>query len=189
LEEVIALVLRGNPLKFHRLVAGHTGHERYEWALVIIHRASNRLQNRSFLPSCSRCSRGKNRRAGSAASLFTLTLVDDAATQLSASLVLGAISTGIGRSVRSHRRGATAASSQLLSEIAAFRLQGVCAPFLETVRRPPSPLPLRDVIFGNLPWVAIGDKAPGQKLGPFPRQSGRHLLSVTRGSALLPSPF
>jgi hypothetical protein len=43
LEEVIALAIRGNPLKFHGLVAGHTGHERYEWALIIIHSASNRL--------------------------------------------------------------------------------------------------------------------------------------------------
>ena len=48
--EVIALAIRGNPLKFHRLGADHTGHERYEWALVIIHSASNSLRNRSFLP-------------------------------------------------------------------------------------------------------------------------------------------
>jgi hypothetical protein len=36
-EEVIALAIRGNRLKFHRLGADHTGHERYERALVIIH--------------------------------------------------------------------------------------------------------------------------------------------------------
>ena len=44
-------------------------------------------------------------------------------------------------------------------------------------------LPLRGAIPGTLPWVAIGGKAPDQKLGPRPRQSGPHPLADTAESA------
>ena len=67
-EEVIALAIRGNRLKFHRLGADHTGHERYERALVIIHSASNRLRNRSFLPGRHDALASESRRADPAAS-------------------------------------------------------------------------------------------------------------------------
>jgi hypothetical protein len=76
LEEVIALAIRGNPLKFHRLFAGHTGHERYEWALIIIHSASNTASG-----SFTMLSQEKSRRAGPAVSLFTPASVDDAAVE------------------------------------------------------------------------------------------------------------
>jgi hypothetical protein len=54
--------VRGNLLKPHRLRTYKTGNERYERASVIVHRTSNSLRNRSFLPSCSRCPAGETRR-------------------------------------------------------------------------------------------------------------------------------